>query len=59
LYLISFANLDAVYGSIGAVITLLLWAFLSANILLFGCEISRAAATLRLAPLTPPSARDE
>jgi membrane protein len=53
LYLISFANLDAVYGSIGAVIALLLWAFLSANILLFGGEISYAAATLTAATPSP------
>jgi membrane protein len=45
-YLTSFARFDAVYGSIGAVIALLTWAYYSSNILLFGCEVSHTVATL-------------
>ncbi len=58
LYLTTFAKLDAVYGSIGAVIALLLWAYFSANILLFGCEISHVAATLEAEHRTPQSPVD-
>jgi membrane protein len=50
LYLSSFAHFDAVYGSIGAVIALLTWAYYSANILLLGCEVSHAAAKLHQNP---------
>ena len=39
-------------GGVVVWIALLLWAFLSANILLFGCEISHAAATLATATRT-------
>lgn len=40
LYLIRFARFNLVYGSVGAVIGLLLWGYLSAVILLFGAELS-------------------
>jgi membrane protein len=45
-YLSSLGHFDAVYGSIGAVIALLTWAYYSSGILLFGCEVSHAAASL-------------
>ena len=40
LYLANFTNFDAVYGSLGGVIVLLLWVYLNANILLFGAEVA-------------------
>ncbi len=39
-YLANFASFDVVYGSLGGVIALLLWIYLSANILLIGAEIA-------------------
>lgn len=40
LYLANFSNYDVVYGTLGGVITLLFWVYLSANILLFGAEVA-------------------
>lgn len=40
LYLYNFATFSAVYGSIGSVIVLLLWAYVSAFILILGAELS-------------------
>lgn len=40
IYLIQFARFSLVYGSVGAVIGLLLWGYISATILLFGAELS-------------------
>lgn len=40
LYLLHFARFNLVYGSVGAVIGLLLWGYISATILLFGAELS-------------------
>ena len=39
-YLANFDNYDVVYGSLGGVITLLFWVYLSANIVLFGAEVA-------------------
>ena len=39
-YLDNFATFNAVYGSIGSVIALLLWAYVSAFILILGAELS-------------------
>ena len=54
LYLTTFAQFDAVYGPIGAVIALLTWAYYSSIILLFGCEVSHAVATLATSAAAPP-----
>ena len=40
IYLANFGNYDVVYGSLGGVITLLVWVYLSANIMLFGAEVA-------------------
>ena len=40
LYLANFGNYDVVYGSLGSVIALLFWVYLSANIMLFGAEVA-------------------
>lgn len=40
IYLANFGNYDVVYGSLGGVMALLFWVFLSANILLFGAEVA-------------------
>ncbi len=39
-YVASFSNYQVVYGSLGGVIALLFWVYVSANILLFGAEVS-------------------
>lgn len=43
-YLLNFARLSLIYGSVGAVIVLLLWGFITATILLFGAEMSAVSA---------------
>ena len=40
IYLATFGNYDAVYGSLGAVTAFLFFVFLSANIMLFGAELA-------------------
>ena len=40
LYVANFGNYDAVYGSLGGVIMLLFWVYLSSNIMLFGAEVA-------------------
>ena len=40
LYLQHFANYDVVYGSVGSVIVLLFWVYLTTNVMLFGAEVS-------------------
>ncbi len=44
LYLLNFARLSLVYGSVGAVIALLVWGYITATILLFGAELSAVNA---------------
>jgi len=39
-YLEHFASFDVIYGSVGSVIVLLFWVFLSANIAIFGGEVA-------------------
>jgi membrane protein len=46
-YVSNFAHYDRLYGSLGAVIALLFFMYLSANILLLGGEITRAYADAR------------
>ncbi len=43
-YLLNFARFSLVYGSVGAVIALLVWGFITATILLFGAEMSAVSA---------------
>ncbi len=40
LYLEQFGNYDVVFGSLGAVVVLLFWIFVSANVLLLGAEVA-------------------
>jgi YihY family inner membrane protein len=47
LYLVHFARFNLVYGSVGAVIGLLLWGYISATIVLFCAELSAARAHKR------------
>jgi membrane protein len=39
-YLAHFGNFDVIYGSLGSVIILLFWVFITANILIFGAEVA-------------------
>lgn len=48
-YLLNFARLNLVYGSVGAVIALLLWGYITATILLFCAEMSAVHSTKVLA----------
>ncbi len=43
-YLLNFARLNLVYGSVGAIIALLVWGYITATILLFGAELSALEA---------------
>jgi membrane protein len=51
LYVQTFASYNKTYGSMGAVIVLLLYFFLSAAVLLFGAEINAALARRRGEPI--------
>ena len=57
-YLSTFAHLNAVYGSIGAVIALVTWAYYVAIVLLLGAEfdvaLDRVRAARMIAPPTTP-----
>lgn len=39
-YVANIANYDVVYGSLGGVVALLFWVYVSANIMLFGAEVA-------------------
>lgn len=41
-YVENYGNFDVVFGSLGAVAAFLFWVFISAQIMLFGAEVSRA-----------------
>ena len=45
-YVANFSNFDVVFGSLGAVAAFLFWVFISAQIMLFGAEISRTFQTV-------------
>jgi len=45
-YVQNFSNFDVVFGSLGAVAAFLFWVFISAQIMLFGAEVSRAYETV-------------
>ncbi len=45
-YVANFRDFDVVFGSLGAVAAFLFWVFISAQIMLFGAEISRAYQTV-------------
>lgn len=57
LYVSSFNSYDKTYGSIGAVVVLLMWFYLSAYVVLIGaelnCEVERAARRPAPAPAAP------
>ena len=46
-YLANFASFDRVYGSISAVVVLMLWAYVAANILVVGAEVCSEHAHMR------------
>ncbi len=45
-YVENFRDFDVVFGSLGAVAAFLFWVFISAQIMLFGAEVSRAFQTV-------------
>lgn len=53
LYLVHFARFNLVYGSVGAVIGLLLWGYISAAILLFGAELCAVLGRARAHDVIP------
>jgi membrane protein len=46
-YVDRFANLGAMYGSLGSVVVLMLWFYVTAALLLIGAEVTAALAWLR------------
>lgn len=61
-FLLPVFNYRHVYGSIGAVVALMTWAYISSAVMLFGAEVSRSlyrtikiAAALEAAPSAPPA----
>ncbi len=47
LYLTDYAALDSVYGSVGAIISIMLWSYITALIFLFGAEIAAVQSGAR------------
>lgn len=59
-YVSSFGNYNATYGSLGAVIVFLTWLYLTAYIVLFGAELNSVLELkAKRQPLAPESAPDE
>ncbi len=57
--LLPFFNYGQVYGSIGVVVALMTWAYISSAVMLFGAEVSRVLyGTLKVAGPVVPSAAD-
>lgn len=52
-YVTHFANYDAVYGSIGGIIVLMLFLFISSNVLLLGAEINAEVYELKVGEPVP------
>jgi membrane protein len=46
-YLKNFGKYEVVFGSLGAIVSFLLWVYISAAILLFGAEVSSEYGRLR------------
>lgn len=62
IYVANFGNYDATYGSLGAVVVLLTWFYLSAYVLLLGAELNseierQTACDTTVGPAKPPGAR--
>ncbi len=58
-YLSNFGNYDVIYGSIGSVIILLFWVFVSANIIIYGAEIAAEVPHALRARSRQPEEGDE
>lgn len=55
-YAASFGNYDATYGSLGALVGLLTWLWLTVTVLIAGAELNAEADARRLTPPRPPPA---
>jgi len=55
IYVANFAHYDRLYGSLGAVIAVLFYVYIGANILLFGGEITKAYADVRVRRRVSPA----
>jgi membrane protein len=55
LYLAHFANYEAVYGSVGSIIALLVWIYISAFILMLGAEFSHQYGLMKAQARSHPS----
>lgn len=53
IYVTNIANFDATYGSIGGIIVLMLYFFISSNVLLAGAELNAVIYHLKKGPATP------
>ena len=47
MYVENFANYSLLYGSIGAVVVLMIWLYMSANVLILGAELNGTLVALR------------
>lgn len=54
LYITNFGNYDATYGSLGAMIILMFWLYVSGLVLLFGAEVNTLAKIDRAEAVTKP-----
>jgi len=53
-YVDNFANYSVIYGTLGAVIVLLMWLYITAAILIIGAEVNAALLTIRSGSLNAP-----
>jgi membrane protein len=54
IYVEHFRDFDVVFGSLGAVAAFLFWVFVSAQIMLFGAEVSRTIQTMEWSAIKQP-----
>ena len=49
MYVENFANYSLLYGSIGTVVVLMIWLYMSANVLILGAELNGTLVSMRKA----------
>ena len=47
MYVENFANYSLLYGSIGTVVVLMIWLYMSANVLILGAELNGTLVAMR------------
>lgn len=56
-YVENFANYSLIYGTLGTVVVLMIWLYLTATVLIMGAEINNALITMRGEPRRPAGKR--